>query len=170
MAGTSPARPCTWLPRAPSANSRRQSGCSRSNRTRSRKSRSSKGIGELACLASHNERIDARVTQGRGVGHLGVSLNAPTVYPECLAKSSRRCRGIANLTPIQESSVQRSGFGRPDAGMNWKAHQTEGIVVSRRGKAIVTIMPIEAEISAILLRGEQTYGYPRRSSVAADVK
>jgi hypothetical protein len=54
--------------------------------------------------------------------------------------------------------------------MNWKAHQTEGIVVSRRGKAIVTIMPIEAEISAILLRGEQRYGYPRRSSVAADVK
>jgi hypothetical protein len=40
--------------------------------------------------------------------------------------------------------------------MNWKAHQTEGIVVSRRGKAIVTFMPSEAEISAILLRGEQT--------------
>jgi hypothetical protein len=103
MAETSPARLCTWLPRAPSANSRRQSGCSLSNRTRSWKSHSSKGIGELAYLASHNERIDARVTPGRGgrgVGNLGMSLNAPAVYPECLAKSSRRYLGIPDPTPI----------------------------------------------------------------------
>jgi hypothetical protein len=35
---------------------------------------------------------------------------------------------------------------------------------------MVTIMPIEVEIAAILLRDEQTYRYPRRSSVAADVR
>jgi hypothetical protein len=45
---------------------------------------------KLVRLTSYNEHIQARATQDIGIGHPGVPLTAPTVYPERAATSSPR--------------------------------------------------------------------------------
>jgi hypothetical protein len=54
-----------------------------------------------------------------------MTLNAPTVYPESAAKSSPRWLCIYDVAPTQGPSAQSYGSARPDAGMNWKEHQSD---------------------------------------------